>query len=136
MNDILLNTGVVVFIVFALSSIVYHVNTYRTGTAVRKFIRESEANIQATVTELRATLENIRKITENIGAVAEDVRYITDTVADLNRSVRDLYGFVKESVASTMEADIAGLKAGVKTGVKTLIKNLAKERGEHHERGA
>ena len=134
MNDMLMNIGVVVFIVFAIVSIAYQVNNYRAATALRQFITQSSGDMQKVLAELRVTLENFRKITDNINVVTEDVREITNTVADLQRDVRTLYSFIRETVGGTVKADIAGLKAGVKTGMATLVKNLREERSDHDER--
>jgi uncharacterized protein YoxC len=134
MNDILMNIGVVVFIVFAVVSIVYQVNAFRTAGALRQFIEKSSGDIQNVLVELRGTLENFRKITDNINVVTGDVREITNSVADLQRDVRTLYSFIRETVEGTVKADLAGLKAGVKTGMETLVKNLRAERSDRDER--
>jgi uncharacterized protein YoxC len=135
MNDMLMNIGVVVFIVFAIVSIAYKVNTYRAATALRQFISQSSGDMRAVLAELRVSLENFRRITDNINVVTEDVREITNSVADLQRDVGTLYSFIRETVGGTVKADIAGLKAGVKTGMATLVKNLREERSDHDERG-
>ena len=134
MNDMLMNIGVVVFIVFAIVSIAYQVNNYRAATALRQFICQSSGDMRAVLAELRVSLENFRKITDNISVVTEDVREITNSVADVQRDVRTLYSFIRENVGGTVKADIAGLKAGVKTGMATLVKNLREERSDHDER--
>jgi uncharacterized protein YoxC len=134
MNGMLMNIGVVVFIVFAIVSIVYQVNSYRTATVLRRFIRRSSEDMRNALAELRVTLENFRKITDNVNAVTEDVREITKSVADLQHDVRTLYSFIRETVGGAVKADFAGLKAGVKTGMATLVKNLRTERSDHDER--
>jgi len=134
MNDMLMNIGVVVFIVFAIVSIAYQVNNYRAATALRQFIYQSSGDMRVVLAELRVSLENFRKITDNISVVTEDVREITNSVADVQRDVRTLYSFIRENVGGTVKADIAGLKAGVKTGMATLVKNLREERSDHDER--
>jgi len=135
MNDMLMNIGVVVFIVFAIVSIVYQVNSYRTATAFRQFIRQSSGDMQSVLAELRVTLENFRKITNNVNVVTEDVREIMNSVVNVQRDVRTMYSFIKETVGGTVKADLAGLKAGVKTGMETLVKNLRAERSDRDERG-
>lgn len=134
MNYMLMNIGVVVFIVFAIVSIAYQVNNYRAATALRQFIRQSSGEIQNVLVELRVTLENFRKITDNVHVVTEDVREIANLVADLQRDIRTLYSFIRETVGGTVKADIAGLKAGVKTGMAALVKNLREERSDRDER--
>ena len=134
MNYMLMNIGVVVFIVFAAVSIAYQVNNYRAASALRQFIRESSGEIQNVLVELRVTLENFRKITDNVHVVTEDVREIANLVADLQRDIRTLYSFIRETVGGTVKADIAGLKAGVKTGMAALVKNLREERSDRDER--
>jgi len=134
MNYMLMNIGVVVFIVFAVVSIAYQVNNFRAATALRQFIRQSSGEIQNVLVELRVTLENFRKITDNVHVVTEDVREIANLVADLQRDIRTLYSFIRETVGGTVKADIAGLKAGVKTGMAALVKNLREERSDRDER--
>ena len=134
MNDMLMNIGVVVFIVFAIVSIVYQVNNYRAAASLRQFISQSSGDMQKVLVELRVSLENFRKITDNISVVTEDVREITNTVADLQRDISTLYSFIWETVGGTVKADIAGLKAGVKTGMATLVKHLKEERSDRDER--
>ena len=134
MNYMLMNIGVVVFIVFAVVSIAYQVNNYRAASALRQFIRQSSGEIQNVLVELRVTLENFRKITDNVHVVTEDVREIANLVADLQRDIRTLYSFIRETVGGTVKADIAGLKAGVKTGMAALVKNLREERSDRDER--
>ena len=134
MNYMLMNIGVVVFIVFAVVSIAYQVNNYRAATALRQFIRQSSGEIRNVLAELRVTLENFRKITDNVNVVTEDVREIANLVADLQRDIRTLYSFIRETLGGTVKADIAGLKAGVKTGMAALVKNLREERSDRDER--
>jgi peptidoglycan hydrolase CwlO-like protein len=134
MNDMLMNIGVVVFIVFAIVSIAYQLNAYRAASALREFLCQSSGDMKKVLTELSVSLENLRKITDNISVVTEDVREITSTVTDLQRDVRTLYSVIKETVGSTVKADIAGLKAGVKTGIVTLVKNLKEDRSDQDER--
>ena len=134
MNYMLLNIGVVVFIVFAIVSIAYQVNNYRAATALRQFIRQSSGEMQKVLVELSVTLANFRKITDNVIVVTEDVREIANLVADLQRDIKTLYSFIRETLGGTVKADIAGLKAGVKTGMATLVKNLREERSDRDER--
>lgn len=136
MNDMLMNIGVVVFIVFAIVSIAYQVSAYRAASALRQFMRQSSGDMQHVLSELRVTLENFRKITDNVSGVTEDVREISNSVADLQRDVRTLYSFIRETVGGAVKADLAGLKAGVKTGMETLVKNLKAERSDRDERGS
>lgn len=135
MNDMLMNIGVVVFIVFAIVSIAYQVSAYRAAADLRQFIRQSSGDMRNVLAELRGTLENFRKITDNVSVVTEDVREISNSVADLQRDVRTLYSFIRETVGGAVKADLAGLKAGVKTGMETLVKNLRAERSDRDERG-
>lgn len=127
MNNVLLNIGIVVFIIYAAVSIVYQVSSYRTVAAVRQFITLSQGDLSAMLTELRATLENFRKISDNVTVVTEDVREITSSVAKLQKEVKTLYGFIRDTAGAEARADFASLKAGIRTGVVTLIKDLKKE---------
>jgi uncharacterized protein (UPF0335 family) len=139
MNDVLLNTGVVVFIIYAIVSIAYQVSAYRAAVAVRQFVTLSSGDLLGVLVELRVMLENFRKISENVTVVSEDVREITSSVAGLQQEVRTLYGFIKDMAGAEARADFAGLKAGIRTGVATLVNGLKKEdkeeRSDEHERG-
>jgi len=130
MNDLLLNTGVVVFIIYAIASIIYQVSAYRAAVALRQFITLSSGDLLTTLAEFRATLENFRKISDNVTGVTEDVREITSSVADLQKEVRAMYGVIKDAAGTEARADLAGLKAGIRTGVATLVKGLNEERSE------
>jgi hypothetical protein len=134
MNEVLLNTGVVVFIIYAAVSIAYQVSNYRTGVAIRQFVSQSSDDMRAAMAELRATLENFRKISDDVTTVTRNVREITTSVADLQRNVRTMYGFIRGTAGARTRAELAGLNAGIRTGVATLVKGLKKERSDEHER--
>jgi hypothetical protein len=134
MNEVLLNTGVIVFIIYATVSMAYYVSAYRAAVAMRQFVTQSSGDMLATMAEFRATLENFRKISDNVTVVTQNVREITSSVADLQQEVRTLYGFIREAAGAEARADIAGLKAGIRTGVATLVKGLKEERSDEHER--
>jgi hypothetical protein len=135
MNEVLLNTGVVVFIIYAVVSIAYQVNNYRAAVAVRRFVTLSSGDVLAVLAELKVTLENFKKISDNITAVTEDVRDVTSSVTGLKQEVRTLYGFIKDRAGAEVRADLSGLKAGIRTGVATLVKSRKEERRDEHERG-
>jgi uncharacterized protein YoxC len=109
-------------------------NMRRTSDRMAEFFRNTEANLNGTLSELRDTLENMKKITGNVNEVTEDVRQIADTAASVERSIRGLYFSAKEGLGTAAEARIAGLKAGIRTGVVTLVKNLQEGRSDDHER--
>jgi len=134
MNDKLLNIGVVVFILYALVSIVNQVSVYRTAAMVRKFLLQSSGDMLGVLNELRATMENFRKISDNVTAVTGDVREITSSVADLQKEVRTLYAFIRDMAGAEARADLAGIKAGIRTGVATLVQGINEERSDEHER--
>ena len=134
MIEIILGIGVAAFIIYAAFSIVSTMSMKRTSDEMREFLKRSESNVDATLSELRGTLENIRKITGNVSAVTEDVKQISNSVANLEKGIRDLYEYIKESFSVAAEANIAGLKAGITTGVATLVKSMNEERSENHER--
>jgi hypothetical protein len=130
MNAMLLNTGVIVFILYAIVSIVYQVSAYRAAVALRQFIQQSSGDLQTTLAEFRAMLENFRKISDNVTMVTQNVREITSSVVDLQHEVKTLYGIIKDET----RADLAGLKAGIMTGVATLVKSQQEERSDEDER--
>jgi ABC-type transporter Mla subunit MlaD len=134
MNYVLLNIGIVVFIIFAVISIIYQVNAFLVTSALRHLLAQTSGDLRKVIAELSVSLENVRKITDNINTVTGDVRAVTSSVANLQQDVSKLYSFVSETVGSTVKADFAGLKAGVKIGMETLVKNLREERSDHDER--
>lgn len=135
MNVVLLNTGIIVFIIYAIFSIAYQVSAYRAAVALRQFIDLSSKDSLAVLAELRVTLENFRRISDNVTGVTEDVREITSSVADIQQEVRTLYGIIKGAAGAEARADLAGLKAGIRTGVATLVQGIKEERSDEHERG-
>jgi ABC-type transporter Mla subunit MlaD len=136
MNYTLINIGIVVFIIFAVISIIYQVNSFLVTTALRHLLAQTSGDLRKVIAELSVSLENVRKITDNINTVTGDVRAVTSSVANLQQNVGKLYSFVSETVGNSVKADFAGLKAGVKTGLETLVNNLREERSDHDERRA
>ena len=134
MNDSLANTGVVVFIIYAVVSIAYQVSAYRAANALRRFVTQSSGDMLAMLAELRVTIENFRKISDNVTIVTGGVREITSSVADLQREIGTLFGFIRKTAGAEISAELAGIKAGLKTGVATLVKGLNEERGDDNER--
>lgn len=134
MTDVLLGIGVATFVVYTAFHISYILSMKRTSDRMAEFFRNTEANLNGTLSELRDTLENMKKITGNVREVTEDVRQIADTAASVERSIRGLYFSAKEYLGTATGEKLAGLKAGIRTGVVTLVKNLQEGRGEDHER--
>ena len=130
MNEVLLNIGLVVFIIYAVVSIACQVNNYRTAAAVRQFITLSSGDVLAVLAELKVTLENFKKISANITAVTEGVRNVTSSVTGLQQEVRTMYSFIKDRAGVEARADLAGLKAGIRTGVATLVKRSQRRKEE------
>ena len=135
MTDIILGIGVVAFVIYTGFNIAYLVRMKRTSEQVGTFVQHTEGNLNTTLQELSGTLENLRKISGNVSAVSEDVRQISHSVASLERSMRESLAYLKDSLGSAAEANIAGLKAGITTGVAALVKNLHEGRRDDHERG-
>jgi uncharacterized protein YoxC len=133
MHERLVDVGIIVFIIYAISSIASIVNGWRTSSAFRDFLKNTQGNVNSTLIDMQATLQNLKKITGDISTVTEDVRQITDRVTHLEKNIRHLYQYFKDEFATTAEANLAGLKAGVKTGVSTLVKTLKEGRGGDHE---
>ncbi len=124
MIEIILGVGVAAFIVYASFSISTLVSLKRTSATLDEFIKRTEGNINSTLAEVKGTLENVQKIIDDVGAVTQEIRQISNAVANLDRGIWKLYGYLKEGLGPTAEANLAGLKAGIKTGVVTLVKNL------------
>ena len=135
MTQAILLIGVVAFIIYAGFSIAFLLDMRRTNIALRSFLMNTEGNLNAALEELRSTLENTNKITANVSGITRDVREITDTVVSVERGIQHLYGKVKDDVAASAEANIAGLKAGIATGVVTLVRSLKERRNDDHEGG-
>ena len=135
MTDYILAAGVGAFIVYTVFNINYLMSMKRTSERVNEFVRNTEGNVNTTLQELSGTLENLRKISGNVSAVTEDVRQISNSVASLEKSMRESLVYLRDSLGSAAEANIAGLKAGITTGVATLVRNLHEGRRDEHERG-
>lgn len=135
MIQIILAIGVATFIVFTAFNVWYIMSMRRTSCSMTDFFRNTEGNLNDTLTELKGTLENMKKIMSDVGAVTEDVKQISSTVASVERSLGGVYDRVREGLGSAAGANIAGLKAGLTTGVATLVKSMKEGRREYHERG-
>ncbi len=134
MIEIILGIGVAAFIVYAAFYIDYLMHMKRMSDNMGEFLKNTQGNLNATLSELNNTLENMKKISSDVKEVTGDVRQISHSVASLEKGIRDIVVYLKESLGATAEANIAGLKAGISTGVATLIKNLQEERRKDHER--
>ena len=134
MNETILLIGVVTFIIYTAFHIFYTIELMRTNHALRAFLKNTEGNLNASLSELKGTLENMKKITSNVGGITNDVRTITDTVMILEKGIQALYGKVKDEVTTTAGPNIAGLKAGITTGVATLVRSLQERRSDDDER--
>jgi uncharacterized protein YoxC len=134
MTQTILLIGVVAFIIYAAFSIFYIIDLQRTSNALRAFLKNTEGNLNATLTELKSTLENMKNITANVSGITQDVRDIADTVVSLEKGIQTFYGKVKDEFAAAAEANIAGLKAGITTGVVTLVRSLQERRSDDNER--
>jgi uncharacterized protein YoxC len=125
MIEILLAVLVAAFIVYAVFSTVYMISLKRSSDSLKEFIKNSEGNVNATLSEIRATVENMRKISGDVREVTADIRQISHTVAGLEQDARGFFEYLNKTVASAAEANIAGVKAGVTAGVATLIHKAA-----------
>ncbi len=130
MLEIILGIGVVAFIAYASFTTAYLMSMKRTSETLESFIKRTEGNVAETLVELKVTLENVRKITDNISNVTDEVRQISHAIASLDKGILALYGYLKQGLGPTTEANLAGLKAGIKTGVVTLVKNLQSSKEE------
>jgi hypothetical protein len=129
MNGIILDIGVIVFIIYAAVNIFYIIDLRRTSVAARELIRKTGENLNPALVELRGTLENIRNMTDGIGILTRDVRLVADSAAALEKGLRKFWGYYKDDIGPAVGANIAGLKAGVKTGVVTFVRNLKERKG-------
>jgi len=104
MHEILLGSGVVVFIVYAVASTAAMMNAGRTSAAVRYVVKCTGGNLNSTLLELQGTLWNVNKITSDISTVRRDVRLIADTVIKLEMYVRYLYQYLKNELGAAAGA--------------------------------
>jgi hypothetical protein len=124
MNETLLSIGIVVFIVYAVFSIVNTIEMRRTSIALRQLIVRSEEDLRPALAALRGILEDIGTTTDNVAVLTQSLRGVADTAARVEHTVNGLYEYYRESLGEAARANIAGLKAGVKAGVVTLLKDL------------
>jgi hypothetical protein len=129
MHGIILDIGIIVFIIYAAVNIYYLIDLRRTSVAARELIKNTGENLNPALVELRGTLENIRNMTDEIGILTRDVRLVADSSVVLEKSLRKFWGYYKDDIGPAVNANIAGLKAGVKTGVVTLVRNLKERKG-------
>ncbi len=129
MNQLLLNIGIIVFIMYAVINILYIIDLRRTSVAARELIKNTGENLNPALDELRCTLENIRKMSDEIGILTRYVRLVAVSAAVLEKGLGRFWGYYKEDIGAAVGANIAGLKAGVKTGVVTLVRNLKERKG-------
>ncbi len=104
MNELLLGSGVVVSIVYAVASTAAMMNAGRTSAAVRYVVKSAGGNLNNTLLELQGTLWNVNKITSDISTVRRDVRLVADTVIKLGKYVRYLYQYLKNELSAAAGA--------------------------------
>jgi hypothetical protein len=129
MSGIILDIGIIVFIIYAAVNIFYIIDLRRTSVAARELIRNTGENLNPAMVELRGTLENIRKMTDEIGILTRYVRLAAVSAAALEKGLGKFWGYYKDDVGKAVSANIAGLKSGIKTGVVTLVRNLKERKG-------
>jgi ABC-type transporter Mla subunit MlaD len=125
MIEILLCTGIAVFTVYAAFSIVSLISIKRTSDSMREFLMDTGGSLKSVVAEFKATLENMRKISSDIRDVTADIKQVSHGVADAEKVLHDRLVSLDQSLSSTVEANVAGLKAGVAAGVESLVRNSA-----------
>jgi ABC-type transporter Mla subunit MlaD len=125
MIELLLGLGVAVFTLYAAFSIVSSISIKRTSDSMREFLMDTEGSLNSALSEFRATLENMRKISSDIREVTADIKQVSHGVADAEKVLRDRLVSLDQSLSSTVEANIAGLKAGVAAGVESIVRNAA-----------
>jgi len=137
MNESLVNTGivvfiigVVVFIIYAAFNIAHMIEMRRTSIALQQFIKRTEENLHPTLTALRGILEDVEKATNNIAVLTRSLREVAGTVARVENTINGLYEHYIGGLGEAARANMAGLKAGVKAGVVTLLKDLNNRKEE------
>jgi uncharacterized protein YoxC len=133
MHENLINAGIIVFIIYAVISMIHMMQVWRVSSEFRAFLKNTEGNLNAALFEMKDTLQDIKKIASDVGTVTGEIRQMTDSFAVLEKSMRSLFQYVRHELAATAESNIAGLKAGVTTGISTFVKTLKERRGDHHE---
>ena len=104
MHEILLGSGVVVFIVYSVVSTADMMNAGWTSAAVRYVVKSAGGNLNKTLLELQGTLWNVNEITSDISTVRRDVRQIADTVIKLDKDVRYFHQYLKNELGAAAGA--------------------------------
>lgn len=122
--QILAAIAVVTFVVYAAFNIVYLIDLRRTSIALREFILRTEENLNPALMELRLALQDIRKVTADLSSLSDRLRAAAGTVLTIERTIQGLYGYYRDGLAESANANLSALKAGVRAGVVNFIKNL------------
>lgn len=133
MIELLLAIGIALFTVYVAFAIASAISIKRTSDRMREFLDDG-GSLNSALSEFRATLENMKKISSDISEVTADIKQVSHGVADAEKMLHDRLVSLDQSLSSSVEANIAGLKAGVAAGMESLVRNSTSRKEQHHER--
>jgi hypothetical protein len=128
LNETLLTIGLITLIVYAVFNILYLIDLRKTSVALRQFIAKTDENLNTALAELRSTLGDLRRVAADIAIVVERVRSAASAVTSVEKSLAYIYGYYRDGLRQSAQANLAGLKAGLKAGVISLVKNFKEKK--------
>jgi hypothetical protein len=101
MLEIILGTGVFVFIIYAGFQIAYLLELRKAGKALRELIETIDRRLRPSLDEFESAMKNLRQTTENASAISRNLRDATDVAAIF----AGLWAAVKAGLAALTRKD-------------------------------
>lgn len=124
MNAVLLNIGIVIFIVYAVFNIVYLIDMRKTSIAMRQLIAKTGENLSPALEELTHAVADIRKMTEDASQLLEGFRAAVGAIITVEKGVQNVYHYYRTNFRQSAQSNVSGIKAGVRAGVVNFLSSL------------
>ncbi|OGW41571.1 MAG: hypothetical protein A2010_18565 [Nitrospirae bacterium GWD2_57_9] len=122
--EILAVVAVITFVIYAVFNIIYLIDLRKTTRALRDFIAKTDENLNPALVDLKIVLKDVRKVTGDIAALSDRLRTTAGAIVTVEKAVQHVYGYYREGLSQSANANLAAVKAGLRAGVVSLVRNL------------
>jgi len=131
--EIILGIGVAVAIVYTVFCISFMINVQRLSNTFDNFLKNTESNLNQTLSEMKTALENIRNITGDIYAITSETKRLAHAISNVENDINKFSIYIRTILSRNVQANIAGIKAGIKAATLNVVKNLRERKKNDHE---
>ena len=131
--EIILGIGVAVAIVYTVFCISFMRNVQRLSNTFDNFLKNTESNLNQTLSEMKTALENIRNITGDIYAITSETKRLAHAISNVENDINKFSIYIRTILSRNVQANIAGIKAGIKAATLNVVKNLRERKKNDHE---